>query len=38
MINRDFYLNQIKSNMWDGQIKVITGLRRCGNNVKLEIM
>ena len=38
MIKRDFYLNQIKASMWDGQIKVITGLRRSGNNVKLEIM
>lgn len=35
MINRDFYLKQIKSSMWDGQIKVITGLRRSGKSVLL---
>ena len=35
MINRDFYLEEIKSSMWDGQVKVITGLRRCGKSVLL---
>jgi Predicted ATPase (AAA+ superfamily) len=35
MIARDFYLNQIKDNMWDGQIKVLTGLRRSGKSVLL---
>ena len=29
MIKRDFYLNQIIDRMWDGRIKVITGIRRC---------
>ena len=37
-INRELYLNRIISFMWDGQVKVITGIRRCGNYVKLEIM
>lgn len=27
MIKRDFYLHQIIQSMWDGKIKVITGLR-----------
>lgn len=35
MIRRDFYLNQIIQSMWDGQIKVITGLRRSGKSVLL---
>ena len=35
MIERDFYLNQIIQSMWDGQIKVITGLRRSGKSVLL---
>ena len=35
MIQRDFYLNQIIQSMWDGQIKVITGLRRSGKSVLL---
>lgn len=35
MIKRDFYLTQIIQSMWDGQIKVITGLRRSGKSVLL---
>ena len=35
LINRDYYLNQIINSMWDGQIKVITGLRRVGKTVLL---
>lgn len=35
MIARTWYLQQLKSFMWDGQIKVITGLRRCGKSVLL---
>ena len=29
-IKRDLYLNKLISFMWDGQVKVITGIRRCG--------
>lgn len=35
MIKRDFYLNRIIQNMWNGEIKVITGIRRCGKSVLL---
>lgn len=35
MINRNYYLNQIINSMWDGQIKVITGLRRVGKSILL---
>lgn len=35
MIKRDFYLDQIIQSMWDGQIKVITGLKRSGKSVLL---
>ena len=35
MINRDFYLNQIIKSKWDGQIKVVTGIRRVGKSVLL---
>lgn len=35
MIKRDFYLNRIVHNMWNGEIKVITGIRRCGKSVLL---
>ncbi len=35
MIRRDFYLNKLIRNMWNGEIKVITGIRRCGKSVLL---
>ena len=35
MINRDYYLNRIIHNMWNGEVKVITGIRRCGKSVLL---
>ncbi len=35
MIKRDFYLNRIVHNMWSGEVKVITGIRRCGKSVLL---
>ena len=35
MIKRDYYLNQIIKREWDGNIKVITGIRRCGKSVLL---
>lgn len=33
MINRDFYLNRLVRNMWNGEVKVVTGIRRCGKSV-----
>ncbi|MCC8014996.1 MAG: ATP-binding protein [Eubacterium sp.] len=35
MIKRDFYLKKLIKNMWNGEIKVITGIRRCGKSVLL---
>lgn len=35
MINRDSYLQKLIRNMWNGEIKVITGIRRCGKSVLL---
>ena len=35
MINRDGYVAKIKAAMWDGNIKVITGLRRSGKSTLL---
>lgn len=33
MIERNFYLQQIISKMWDGNIKIITGIKRCPFNI-----
>ena len=35
MVKRDFYLNQLIRHMHNGEIKVITGIRRCGKSVLL---
>ena len=35
MIKRDRYLNRLIHSMWNGEIKVITGIRRCGKSVLL---
>lgn len=35
MIKRDYYLDRFIHNMWNGEIKVITGIRRCGKSVLL---
>ena len=35
MIQRDFYTEKIIRAMWNGDVKVITGIRRCGKSVLL---
>ncbi len=35
MIQRSFYINRLIRNMWNGEIKVITGIRHCGKSVLL---
>ena len=37
-IKRDLYLNRLVSYMWDGQVKVITGIRRCGKSYLLRTL
>lgn len=37
-IKRDRYLNKLISYMWDGQVKVITGIRRCGKSYLLRVL
>ncbi len=34
-INRPYYLNQLISGKWNGLIKIITGMRRCGKSYLL---
>lgn len=35
MVLRQDYVDELKKAMWDGNIKVITGIRRCGKSVLL---
>ncbi len=35
MVNRDFYLQRLVNKMHNGDVKVITGIRRCGKSVLL---
>lgn len=37
-IKRDRYLSQLISCQWDGQVKVITGIRRCGKSYLLRTL
>ncbi len=37
-IKRDRYLQQVIDYMWDGQVKVITGIRRCGKSFLLNTL
>jgi len=37
-IKRDRYLNRLVSYQWDGQVKVITGIRRCGKSYLLRVL
>ncbi len=37
-IERSRYLKQLISYMWDGQVKVITGIRRCGKSFLLNTL
>ena len=36
MIKRDYYLEKIKDKMWNGSVKIITGIRRCGKSYILS--
>ena len=35
-IRRDLYLEKLKAYKWNGQVKIITGLRRCGKSYLLN--
>ena len=37
-IKRDRYLQQVINYMWDGQVKVITGIRRCGKSYLMNVL
>ncbi len=35
MVKRDSYMNKLIRSMWNGEIKVVTGIHRCGKSVLL---
>ena len=37
-IKREKYLQKLIDYMWDGQVKVITGIRRCGKSYLLRTL
>lgn len=37
-IKRDSYLEQLISYRWDGMVKIITGIRRCGKSYLLKVL
>ena len=37
-IQRDSYLEQLIAYRWDGMVKVITGIRRCGKSYLLKVL
>lgn len=37
-IKRDRYLQHVIDYMWDGQVKVITGIRRCGKSYLMNVL
>lgn len=37
-IKRDVYLGRLVSSMWNWQVKVITGIRRCGKSYLLHVL
>ena len=38
MIKRDYFLGKLKDKMWNGAVKIITGIRRCGKSFVLNEM
>ena len=36
MVERSEYLEKLKSKMWNGSVKIITGIRRCGKSYLLN--
>lgn len=39
IIQRDQYLSELLSKRWNGKVKIITGIRRCGSrNMRLTLL
>ena len=38
IINREHYVNELLSKRWNGKVKIITGIRRCGKSFLLSTL
>lgn len=38
IIDRPYYINQLFAKRWNGKVKIITGIRRCGKSFLLSIL
>ena len=38
VIKRDKYVNELQSKRWNGKVKIITGIRRCGKSFLLSTL
>ena len=38
IIHRDQYVSELLSKRWNGKVKIITGIRRCGKSFLLSIL
>ena len=38
VIQRDQYVSELLSNRWNGKVKIITGIRRCGKSFLLSTL
>lgn len=38
VINRQYYIQQLENKSWNGKVKIITGIRRCGKSYLLSVL
>ena len=38
VIQRDLYVSELLSKRWNGKVKIITGIRRCGKSFLLSTL
>ena len=38
IINREHYVKELLSKRWNGKVKIITGIRRCGKSFLLSTL
>lgn len=38
IIEREYFVNELLSKRWNGKVKIITGIRRCGKSFLLSVL